>query len=66
MNIWEREELYPLAQSYNKKSVQMSPHPVLMSSTFRRVLFCHMSSRVLNEQHGQFHLKSPCNWPTAL
>lgn len=35
-------------------------------SDVRRVLFCHMSSWVLNERHGQFNLKSPCNWPTAL
>lgn len=38
MNIWEREELYPFAQSYSKKSMQMSPHPVVMYSTFRRTM----------------------------
>lgn len=36
MNIGECEELYPFAQSYSKKFMQMSPHPVVMKSTFQR------------------------------
>lgn len=45
MNIWEREELYPFAQSYSKKSMQMSPHPLVMSSASPRAV-CPLLSHV--------------------
>lgn len=35
-------------------------------SDARPVLFSRMSSLVLNERHGQFNLRSLCNWLSAL
>lgn len=51
MNIGECEELYPFAQSYNNKSMLMSPHPVVMSSTFQHMA-CPLLSRVQSGVEG--------------
>lgn len=69
MNIGECEELYPFAQSYNNKSMLMSPHPVVMSSTFQRTA-CRLLSHVQSGVEGMAWIVSSKeqlhglrNWP---